>query len=240
MHDEPHPLAGKAIKATGRYEGRVFTIEDWQDRLCDEPWRECSGQGSACAIYRSRRAGLPDDNEVVLCVDVSGHPAALHVSEIAGEVTDFSIGAMVDEDFKAAIGKQVEYNGFALISDYDKDTEMFTYLTVGCADHGMPDLMFYAKSQPAISGLLLQTILGRFISDGFTPVYSNPDGPQKIRFDDVNWEHRVLDNYHRRYYAADVKWSLKQAIMTDEQGHFPEDPRCDPDFVCPLHTKMVN
>ncbi|QSR16034.1 hypothetical protein CA833_02285 [Novosphingobium sp. KA1] len=68
MHRKAHPLAGQAVVvASGTYEGQVFEIEDWWDRVAGESWIDCD-ENPVCVEY-AMRAGAdfdPLDDEVVL------------------------------------------------------------------------------------------------------------------------------------------------------------------------------
>lgn len=93
MHEEPHPLAGKNVLLNDKVQGdpevmwpgRVYTVEDWWDRVSGGSWMYAEGN-PACLKYamRSAMSGLPLDNEVVYGkIDGLGH--LIHASELGEE-----------------------------------------------------------------------------------------------------------------------------------------------------------
>ena len=83
IHSEPHPQSGMTVEiASGEYEGQVYRVEDWWDRVAGESWMFANGN-PACLKYamRSGLAHMPTDNEVVYG-KIDGRGEIIHVSEL--------------------------------------------------------------------------------------------------------------------------------------------------------------
>lgn len=76
IHQTPHPQAGQTVILKN---GAKFTIDDWFDRVAGKSWTRVVGNVAAnLYAFRSGRAGIPIDDEVVY-----GAGNIVHISEIA-------------------------------------------------------------------------------------------------------------------------------------------------------------
>jgi hypothetical protein len=91
-HNDPHPLAGQAVKLNATavdpvqklvLPGAVYQLEDWWDRVAGQSWMVANGNPAAMhyAVRSAFNAGIPTDDEVVYG-KIGGLGHLVHVSEL--------------------------------------------------------------------------------------------------------------------------------------------------------------
>lgn len=83
IHQQPHPLAGKLVKADWRGESETYDVEDYWDRVSGASWMDIAGNPAVIHYEaRHRRGKLPDGDEVLYGKDRYGLGHLVHVSEL--------------------------------------------------------------------------------------------------------------------------------------------------------------